>query len=151
MAQNIQKFATILFPADLTEQSDKVAEYALMLARQNRAALTVLHVVDMSHEAAGFYIPHLSFDKIEKELISAAEAIMRKYITKNFRGYKKIEAKVVTGEPYSAILKAIKTGSPDLVLMGSSGRKGVDKFFFGSTADRVIKKSNCPILIIPSI
>jgi nucleotide-binding universal stress UspA family protein len=58
---------------------------------------------------------------------------------------------VVEGSPFVEIAKTARTGKVDLVVMGSyGGRSGsVDKIFFGSTAEKVVRTAGCPVLTVP--
>ena len=58
---------------------------------------------------------------------------------------------IVEGSPFVEIAKIARTGKVDLVVMGSyGGRSGsVDKIFFGSTAEKVVRTAGCPVLTVP--
>ncbi len=148
---NKRTISRILLPTDFTGASEAAAEYALMLARQNRARLYVLHVVDTSHEAAGFYLPHLSFEKLDKDLKTAASEMLDKFCSRMFKGYRNVERRVLAGEPYREILKVVKGGHVDLIVMGTLGKEGIDRFLFGSTTERVMRRAKCPVLVIPPL
>lgn len=142
-------FEKILFPTDFSEASERAAGYALMLARQNKARLFVVHVVDTSVEAAGFYLPHLSFEGLDNEMRAGAVELLEKFTAKNLKGYNNIEGQVLSGEPYRELLKVMKSSGIDLVVMGSSGKARMDRVMFGSTTERVMRKAACPVLVIP--
>lgn len=139
----------ILLPTDFTGASEEAARYALHLARQNKAKLYVLHVVDTSHEAAGFYLPHLSYEKLDKDLKAVASEMLGKFSSRMFKGYRNVERHILAGEPYKEILKVVKGSRIDLIVMGTYGKQGIDRFFFGSTTERVMRKAACPVLVIP--
>lgn len=149
MAARNRRFEKILFPTDFSESSSVAAEYARDLARLYKARLYVLHVVDISYEAAGFYIPHLSFEKLNKELRESAKEMLQKFVSKHFKGFKKIETHVLVGEPYVEILKVIKGSKIDLAILGPYGKTGIDRVLFGSTTEKVMKKATCPVLVVP--
>lgn len=142
-------FERILFPADFSSVSENAASFALSAARQNKARLVVMHVVDVSSEPAGFYVPHLSYEILDEEMEKAASVMLERFSARFFKGYKNIELSVSVGVPYKVILKAINDPSTDMIVMGSSGRGKVDRFLFGSTTERVLRKAACPVLIIP--
>jgi len=146
---NNKTIRKILLPTDFSTVSEEAAAYALTLARQNKAKLYVLHVVDTSHEAAGFYLPHLSYEKLDKELKTVAADMLGKFASKMFKGYRNVERHVLAGEPSKEILKVVKGGAVDLIVMGTYGKEGIDRFFFGSTTERVMRKAGCPVLVIP--
>ncbi|MBI5888120.1 MAG: universal stress protein [Deltaproteobacteria bacterium] len=138
----------MLFTTDFSAASENAAPYALMLARQNKARLYVMHVVDVANNLAGFYVPHMSYEILDKEMEEAAEGMMRKFCAKHFGGYK-CEQIVTVGAPYKEIMNAIKGKNINMVVMAASGMGEVGRFFFGSTADRVLRHAPCPVLIIP--
>lgn len=149
MARPKGKFEKILFTTDFSAASENAAEYALQLARQNRSRLYVLHVVDTSKEAAGFYLPHLSYEKLDAELKSAAEEMLKKFSAKVFKGFKNLELRVLKGEPYKEIIKLIKGNKIDIAVMGTFGKARIDRLLFGSTTERVVRSATCPVLVIP--
>jgi nucleotide-binding universal stress UspA family protein len=63
----------------------------------------------------------------------------------------KVTRMIVEGAPFVEIAKVARTGNIDLVVMGSyGGRSGsVDKIFFGSTAEKVVRTAGCPVLTVP--
>jgi nucleotide-binding universal stress UspA family protein len=52
------------------------------------------------------------------------------------------------GPPHVGILDAVKQHNADLIVMGTHGRKGVARFFLGSTAERVLRDRTCPVLVL---
>jgi nucleotide-binding universal stress UspA family protein len=143
------RFQRILFPTDFTEASENAASYALSLARQHRARLHVLHVVDITGEAAGFYVPHQSFETLNEEMKAGAEDMIERFCARTFPGLRNIERRVLIGEPYKQIIKVVKGSRIDLVVMGTYGKSGIDRLLFGSTTERVLRKAGCPVLVIP--
>lgn len=143
------KIQKILFPTDFSGASIHAASYALSLAKSYKAKLYVLHIVDTSEEASGFYLPHLSYEKLDKELKESAGEMLEKFCATRFKGYKNIEQRVLAGEPYKEILKMMKGMDIDLAVMGTLGKAGIDRFFFGSTTERVMRKASCPVFVVP--
>ena len=147
--KTVKTIRKILLPTDFSTVSEDAAAYALMLARLNKARVYVLHVVDTSHEAAGFYLPHLSYEKLDKDLKSVAAEMLAKFTARMFKGYGNVERHVLAGEPSKEILKVVKGAAADMVVMGTYGKEGIDRFFFGSTTERVMRKAGCPVLVVP--
>jgi nucleotide-binding universal stress UspA family protein len=52
------------------------------------------------------------------------------------------------GEPFEEILKVAEEITADLIVLGSHGRKGLDKFLIGSVAERVMRKAPCPVFLV---
>ena len=60
----------------------------------------------------------------------------------------KIRTLVKEGSPARAILETIDEEDIDLVVMGSSGKSGIDRFLMGSVAEKVVKSAKCCVLLI---
>ncbi|CAG1066187.1 Putative universal stress protein [uncultured bacterium] len=138
-------FTNILLPVDFTEYSEKASEYALMLAKRDDAELHVVHVVSVSDDI----IPLVSSMEFEKKAAKKAQEELKKFAARKFKGYDKVKTAVLSGVPYREILGAIKSSKCDLVVMGSYGKGGIDRLLVGSTTERILRKSTCPVLVIP--
>ncbi|MEO1298579.1 MAG: universal stress protein [Cyanobacteria bacterium J06636_16] len=62
--------------------------------------------------------------------------------------YKQVKFTVAIGNPSSEILDYAKQNSIDLIVIPSSGRTGLSRFFLGSVAERVVRFSHCPVFVI---
>jgi len=144
----MKPFEKILTAIDFSESSEFAFEYALTLARQFQAELTVMHVINEPVDLRGFYVPHISFEQLEKEIEEGAEKMMEKFCQTKMGDFTRYTTEVVAGIPYEEILKkAADTGS-SLIVLGTHGRTGIDHLIFGSTAERVVRSAACPVLTI---
>jgi universal stress protein A len=73
---------------------------------------------------------------------------MDRYGVEELRGIKDIERIVVKGRPYEKILKFAGENKADLIVIGTHGRKGLDRVIFGSTAEKVVRDAPCPVLSV---
>jgi nucleotide-binding universal stress UspA family protein len=144
----MKEFKKILFATDLTEFSEYAFDYALTLAEEFNAKLIIMHVISQPIDLQGFYVPHISFETIEREIAESAEKMMDKFCRKKIRGYDNYEKFIVSGIPDLEILKKADMEKVDLIVIGTHGRVGVDRFLFGSTAEKVIKKAICPVMTV---
>ncbi len=141
-------FERILFPTDFSKASTAAADYALNIARSNRARIYVLFVVDIRDYSTNFYghpLPHVRLDKEARE---PALAAVKKFAAERFKGYRNIEVKVLGGRPYEEITKFVKGMKIDLVIMGGSSRTGVARFLLGSNVDKVMRSVNCSVMVV---
>ena len=143
-----QEIKKILFPTDFSVASDYALSYAVSMAKRFKAEIFLIHVVDTSYDISGFYIPHISVEKLIQEMEISAEAQLKKVGGKISRSVKAYKSAVKSGIPYKEIIKFAKNKGIDMIIMGTHGKSGTDHFFFGSTTERVMKQADCPVLTI---
>lgn len=144
----MKPFDRILTAIDFSENSDFAFDYALTLARQFNAELTVLHVINEPVDLRGFYVPHISFEQLEKEIEEGAVSMMDKFCQARMGDFASYKTAIVTGIPYEEITRKAEEVSASLIVLGTHGRTGLDHIIFGSTAERVVRSSSCPVLTI---
>lgn len=144
----MKEFATILFATDFSEISEYAFEYAYTLAQKFDSRLIVMHVINEPVDLRGFYVPHISFDSLEKEITSAAETMMSAFCAEKLRDFPNYETVVISGIPYEEILRKVDDDDVSLVVLGTHGRAGIDHLLFGSTAERVVRRARCPVMTV---
>ena len=137
-------YSTILHPTDGSEASTAAADHAIELASTNDATLRLLYVVDVSTLAADDFGTVL-LDNLEEngraaldDLAARAEAAGVECVTV-----------VETGTPHREIVADVEGSDVDLVVMGTHGRTGLDRFLLGSVAERVVRTAGVPVLVVP--
>ena len=78
-----------------------------------------------------------------------AQEMMDAFVKKHVRSYKKSTVRIIPGLPAAQIVSLAKKEKVDLVVMGTHGRSGWQRFVLGSVADRVLRDAPCPVLTIP--
>ena len=141
-------FKTILFATDFSEGSDFAFKAALSMAGKYDSKLIVIHVINEPVDLRGFYVPHISFDKLEEEIEQGAEKLMEKFCRTHMQDFNNYETYVLPGIPYDEIIKKAESLNADLIVMGTHGRTGLDHVLFGSTAEKVVRKSPIPVMTI---
>lgn len=144
----MREFRTILFATDFSESSDFAFDYALSLARKFGSRLLVVHVINEPVDLRGFYVPHISFDKLEEEIEEGAKKMMEKFCRTHMGDYQNYECVILPGIPYDEVIKKAASEAADLIVMGTHGRTGLDHVLFGSTAEKVVRKSPVPVMTI---
>jgi nucleotide-binding universal stress UspA family protein len=144
----MKAFDKILFATDFSETSEYAFDYALTLAKQFGARLLVLHVINEPVDLRGFYVPHISFEKLEQEIATGAEKMMQRFCRTKVKDLTDVDCQVIAGIPYEEILKRADEQKVSLIVLGTHGRKGLDHLIFGSTAERVVRKAACPVLTV---
>lgn len=144
----MDKFEKILFALDFSEHAEHAFDYALSMARNFKSHLVIIHVIQEPVDLSGFYVPHISFENLEKEIMEGAEKMMEKFCAEMIPDYKDFETCIVSGIPYQEILRKAEEGKVSLIVMGTQGRKGIDHLLFGSNAEKVVRNSKCPVLTV---
>jgi nucleotide-binding universal stress UspA family protein len=145
----------ILVPTDMSPASAIALQYAVAIAQQMRACVTVYHSFEI---AAGFtteeYNAHMraNIEKLQKELEQQLNLFVEPYANTPYTlGNGTVELK--TFVKLGAINKEIATltddDSYDLVVMGTKGASGVNEVVFGSVANTVAEVVKCPLLVVP--
>ena len=144
----MKQFEKILVAIDFSENSDYAFNYALDLAKQFNGELTVMHVINEPVDLRGFYVPHISFEQLEKEIEEGAAKMMEKFCSEQMSGFTNYKTAIVSGIPYEEIIRRAQETGSSLIVMGTHGRTGLDHLIFGSTAERVVRSAFCPVLTI---
>ena len=144
----MKQFATIVFANDFSESSEHAFDYALSMAKKFDSRLVIIHVINEPVDLRGFYVPHISFENLEKEIADSAEKMMEKFCHTKIRDYSNYESMVISGIPYEEIIKKAGELNADLIVLGTHGRKGLDHILFGSTAERVVRNAPCPVMSV---
>lgn len=142
--KDIQK---IFCAIDFSGHSAKVAEYTRMLALCMSAEVVVFYAAPTLEHYAGFDVPASKLNAVVGDIISGAEKSMDDFVEKHFAGLK-VTPKVVSGYPADEILAMSAAEDCDLIVIGTHGRKGLDRLLFGSVAEKVVKSATRPVLTV---
>jgi nucleotide-binding universal stress UspA family protein len=144
----MKDFKRILFPVDLTENSEKLVPYVISMAQKFEASVHILFVVRIFQYFTDIYVAPPSISVFEHELVEGARRKMDEFTRAHFSHMPETQNAVVLGDPSDVILTYIDEQQMDVVVMGTHGRKGLDRVLFGSVAERVIKTSHVPVLVV---
>ncbi|NTW82522.1 MAG: universal stress protein [Chlorobiaceae bacterium] len=142
------KINTILCPVDFSDAARKAVDYAREFAVSTGASIYLLHVVEP------IPIPpvdaSLNYIQIEEELEKAAQTDLNVLKDSLLSKGLKVDCGLETGNPSDIILEKVEELEVNFIIMGSHGRKGLNRLIMGSVADAVIRKAVCPVLIVKS-
>ncbi len=144
----MKPFTKILSAIDFSENSECAFDYALTLANQFNAELTIMHVINEPVDLRGFYVPHISFEQLEKEIEESAVKMMETFCSSKLGSFSNYKTEIVTGIPCDEIVAEAVKIDASLIVLGTHGRTGLDRILFGSTAERVVRSANCPVLTV---
>jgi nucleotide-binding universal stress UspA family protein len=138
---------SILIPTDFSAYSEKALEYALPLAGQFGAQLTLLHVVEptVPLDDEGRYPAALELKRVREFCESALRALAEKFkIAPEQLGGLVVRC----GKPFNEIALAAEELKTDLIIIATHGHTGLKHTLLGSTAERVLRHSPCPVLVV---
>lgn len=142
------KVERILFPTDFSDGSFHALPYAADLTKTYNAKLYILHVIYDITKATESHVPHVSADELYRELNEWSMKEIDSCCIEEIRGLPAVEKKVLKGIPYEEIIKFASDELIDLIVMGTYGRAGFERFIFGSTAEKVVRRAPCPVLTV---
>jgi nucleotide-binding universal stress UspA family protein len=136
---------TILHPTDFSEHSAIAFQLATSLARDNHARLVIVHVAVppvVIYDEKGDLLPRpKDYREAAKEQLFSIRPADASICTEHV---------LDDGEVTSAILRVAAGVKPDLIVMGSLGRTGLDRLLIGSVAAEVLRGAACPVVTVRS-
>ncbi len=142
------KVEKILFPTDFSEGSFHALPFAVDLSKHYNSKLYILHVIYDVAKATYSHIPHVSSDELYKEMSAWAQGEIESCCIEEIRGLPNVEKVVLKGIPYEEVIEFAEKQKIDMIVMGTYGRKGLERFLFGSTAERVVRRAPCPVMTV---
>lgn len=136
-------YGKILVPYDGSGASEKALARACEFSKGG-SKVRVLYVIPRYQEMVEF----IETDAIRRRLREEAEKIIARAAGEASRAAAAVETAIREGNPGDEILKMAADLGAELIAMGTSGWRGVNKALIGSTAERVISQSACPVLVI---
>lgn len=138
-------YESILVPTDGSDEMERVVEHALFLADQCDATLHVLHAVD---DRAYATIPDEARsdvrDALESDGHDATRTIAQRAIDRGVA----VEREVRWGNPPASILAYAEENDVDLIVMGTHGRTGYERYLLGSVAEKVVRAATVPVMTV---
>jgi nucleotide-binding universal stress UspA family protein len=148
-------YKTILLPLDSSELSELSLEHIKnVVTTANKSEIILFMVLERISFFAHTSYPTLGKDtmlSIEKQSQNQAQDYVSKVAGKLNQQGLNARGVVVWGLPADEILKYIKENKIDLVIMTTHGRSGIRRWAFGSVAEKVIRYSTAPVLIVPPL
>lgn len=142
------KIDKIIYATDFTEGSDSAALYAVDIARCCGAKLIVLNVVFDIARTAGWNISHIDTDTLYDAMEAEAKKQMDEQLAALKAKYDDVEGVVLRGLPNDDIVTYADEHGAGMIVIGTHGRKGIDRLLFGSTASKVVRSAKCPVLTV---
>lgn len=137
----------ILIPTDFSDHAEYALKVAAQIAKKNNGEIILLHMLELPHQASdavgtGHDIPELMFFK------NAAIRKLEDLMDEDYLDGIKVSEVIQFELAFDGILNISKKNNVDLIVMGSHGASGYKEMFIGSNAEKVVRNSDVPVLII---
>jgi nucleotide-binding universal stress UspA family protein len=129
-------FRRVVCATDLTRSSGPTIDFALSLAEESLARLTLLHVVENLHDASG----QAPIDRAQERLFQLG---LPAHV------FCDVHERVETGTAWKEILRVARETHADLIVLGAHKDGASRRLFLGSTANEVVRRAACPVLVVP--
>lgn len=150
VAPSVPLWHQILVPMDFSPPSEAALTYALTLARASGATVHVCHVIPALHVLDLLY--EHGFEQLEsvKRIAQKARRRVKDIIASTNTGGADVTVQVHCSEGDTApgVLEWAEKLKPDLIVMGTHGRRGAKRFFLGSVTEAVVRRATCPVLTL---
>lgn len=139
----------ILVPCDFSKPATNAFRFALDVAKHAKGTIHLLHVIELPVMHDTVLMPVLNFEQqLLNDLIKSAEARFSKITDKYSAEGVKVIVKTEFGAVSRMIQDYIEKESIDIVIMGSHGASGVKELFIGSNAERMVRRSPVPVIVV---
>ena len=136
----------VVVPVDFSSNMNKVVDYGVSVADKLGAEVLFFHAVN-DFQGYDMMLVHPSFMSMTKDLEQKAEERMAHLVDDHKQLENGVRGHVVVGDAADEIIDYAKLEKADMIIIGTHGVKGLEKILIGSTADRVVKKAPCPVLV----
>jgi nucleotide-binding universal stress UspA family protein len=133
----------ILFPTDGSDGAAVAFDHVLDVAHAHDATVHVLNVADTSRDSVT-QIRGEVIDVLEREGATVVKEAAERASARDVPTV----TEVLQGEPYSTIVDYAAGNDVDLIVMPTHGRRGLERFLLGSTTERVVRRSEVPVLTV---
>ena len=136
-------YGRVLLPTDGSEGSTAAADHAIDLAKRYSASLHVLYAVETE------VVPDAGTFNIYTALEGAGETAVNEAVERaEAAGVESVEASIERGRPHRVIVQYVDDNDVDIVVMGTHGRTGIDRYLLGSVAEKVVRTCPVPVLTV---
>jgi nucleotide-binding universal stress UspA family protein len=142
-------FKNIMCPFDFSESALSALTYAMSLAEESDARLTLLHAVEIP--TAFYEVPlavYTDLSGLRAAAQSACERRLRDLVPDEVRTYCSVETLAADGKAAKEIVRVAAERKVDLLAMGAHGHGAVNEMLFGSNTHAVMRAATCPVLVV---
>ena len=140
------RLKNILVPIDFSECSKKALQYAIPLAREHQAALTLLYVVPPIHSTGEYGA--IDYAEFEANMRVNGEKQLARLSADEVGDDISTKSLVRVGSPTQEIIETARSLPADLIVISTHGLTGLKHVFLGSVAEHVVQRAPCPVFVV---
>jgi nucleotide-binding universal stress UspA family protein len=145
-------FKNIVIATDGSKHSENAAAKGLEIAKLTQGKVTVLSIADSGRYILPVDVSYNIADdvigSVKRSVREEGEIAVRRVEVMAKEAGVPAESKIVEGNPADDIIKTAEEGRADLIVMGGMGKTGLEKFLLGSVAEKVVRNSKIPVLVV---
>jgi universal stress protein A len=136
----------ILVPLDFSKASLKALRYAVPFARQFGVQLYLVSVLEPASFLDG--VENLALAMPDQALVEATGRKLLALAAEEIEEFVPVDVQVRIGKPFAEIVKLAADMHIDLIIIATHGYTGLKHVFLGSTAEQVVRRAPCPVLVV---
>jgi nucleotide-binding universal stress UspA family protein len=144
----MKRIQHVLHATDVSATSRRAFDTALALARSQNAKLTILYVLAPIVLVPEQYLDAVTVDRVQTQAREWSTRQLATLATRAKKAGVRASALLLEGDAADQIVRASRSTKSDLIVMGTHGRRGLQKFFLGSVAERVVATASCPVVTV---
>jgi len=141
-------FKKIMVGCDFSRDSELAREYSLSIAQEFESELHLVHVVEPSGYKDLFKLQNGTGEKFKEDLYEMIREKLNALVPREALDWISLHTQLLVGKPYAELIRYADINDIDMTALGIRGHGMVEELLVGSTTDRVIRQSPCPVLSI---
>ncbi len=141
-------FQNILVAYDFSRDSEEAFRTSLSIAQEFESNLHIVHVVEPTAYREFLKFPGASGDPLPKDIHDSLRERLLELVPTEAFNWCEVNAGILVGKPYAELIRYAQEKDIDLIALGVRGHGKVEELLVGSTTDRVIRRSSCPVLSV---
>ena len=142
----------ILVPFDFSKEAEYALQLAVQIAGESDSSVNLMNVIEHPTPSSFKTMGIEDYDPMENlyitKLIEKVKNGMDEIMSNEAYNEVDLNYKIVLGNAFNELTEEIDTNGCDLVIMGTTGSSGLEEFFVGSNAEKIVRHAKCPVITL---
>ncbi len=142
----------LLVPYDFSEVSAHALDFSYQLADEFECSITLMNIIEHPTVDSFKTMGVTDYDPLENvyimKLVEKVKAKLDELIADPKFSDVELKYKILLGNPVNELANEVREQGVDLIVMGTTGSSGLDEFFVGSNAEKIVRHSKCPVISV---